>query len=435
MSNFLDKFETNNYRTQQQQRSENKLATDKEGTTTKKEVRLEERNISPHYEEEIVEIDRAFELKQKRKKIMIIVLSLLVGILCLTTFLLFNMTTVPSFVNKKQSDVELWAKENNITIQLDKVYSKQNDVDYVMAQESSTGSYIFKGSTLKFTVSKGADPNEYVQIPDFKTMNQREVEEWIAREKLTNTKIDVIYDQTIPANTFIEAQFGDKSITNETFKRKDILKIIISKGSKPIEKNISVPDFTNKPKEEVVTWSKTNQVEIQFKESADDKITEGNVVSQTVPANEKISTVDKIEVTLSQGKGIKVPDFANVTKTSAVTIAPELQVIVTEVYANVGYGKFISQNVAPGSILTGENKKVEVVYSIGKPFVESLVGKNLKELEQYFSEMNEKKANVSYKIVYESPVDTTVVKGTVIRSSVSNDYIGFGGSVTIFIAK
>lgn len=433
MSNFLNKFETNNYRTQQ--RSENKLATDKEGTTTKNEMRLEERNASLHYEEEIVEIDKAFELKQKRKKIMLIVLSLLVGIVSLATFLFFNTTAVPSFVGKKQADIELWAKENNITLQLDKVYNKEKDVDQVITQESQTGNYIFKGSTLKFTISKGADPSEYVVIPDFKAMSQRELEEWISREKLTNTKVDAIYDPVIPANTFIEARFDDKLVTNETFKRKDSLLLVISKGSKPIEKNISVPDFTNKSKEEVMTWSKTNQVEVQFKESADDKIMEGNVVLQSVPASEKISTADKIVITLSQGKGIKVPDFGNITKVSAPTVEPELQVTVKEVYANVGYGKFISQNVAPGSVLTGGNKKVEVVYSIGKPFVDHLVGKNLKELEQYFSEMNEKKANISYKIVYEPADDVSIVKGTVIRSSVSNEYLGFGGSVTVVIAK
>lgn len=433
MSSFLEKFEKKHYQTRQQYNDD--LVINQEKREIKKHENYDSVTQYNHADDEIIEIDTSFRIKQKRKKIMIAVLSSLAVVVCLLIWLFLNTVAVPNLVNKKQVDVELWAKENNITVQLEKVYSKEQPVDHVIAQETTTGSYVFKGSTLKFTISKGADPSEYIPIPDFKTMNQREVEEWIAREKLTNTKIDAIYHQTIPANTFIEAQFDDKSVTNTTFKRKDILMIVISKGIKPIEKDINVLDFMNKPKEEVLTWSKTNQVEIQFKEVADDKIMEGNVVSQSVPANEKISTADKIEIALSQGKGIKVPDFSNITKTSATTISSELQVTVKEVYAHTGYGKFISQNVASGSVLTGENKKVEVTYSVGRPFVDHLVGKNLKELEQYFSEMNEKKANISYKIVYEASNDSSVVKGTVTRSSVSNAYIEFGGYVTVYIAK
>lgn len=444
MSNFLEKFEKGNY--QKTKKNINKPVARKEEdkeiaiekiSAVSKEIKAKtiQKSKHRHYEEEIIEIDKSFDIKQKRKKVMIILSALLAVILCTGTFLFFNMTVVPYFVEKKQSTAEAWAKENNVTIQLNKIYSKEKELDIIIKQDKTEGTYIFKGSTVTLTISKGADPNEYVAIPDFTIMNQRELEEWIGREKLTNTKIDLVYNPNIPANTFVEAKFEDSSVTNGTFKRRDTLILTVSKGAKPIEKNINVPDFTNKPKEEVITWSKANQVEIQFKESADDKVMEGSVISQNVPAGQKVSTVDVIEVILSLGKGVKVPNFSNVTKTSAITIVPELHVTVKEVYANVGYGKFISQSVQAGTILTGENKKIEVTYSIGKPFIDNLVGKNLKELEQYFAEMNEKGANVSYKIAYEAAPDSTIVKGTVIKSSVSNNYIGFGSTVMIYIAQ
>lgn len=435
MSNFLNQFEQKNYKEVKDERQNltknNQHATDeiKEAKTTGKMQQQSRKD------DEIIEIDKTFMQKQKRKKIIVIISSIIAICLVFTIILFINMTSIPNFINKKQSDLEAWAKENNMTLNLDKIYSKQVNQDTIISQEPNAGNYILKGSTVKFVISKGADPNEYVSIPDLSQMNHKQIEEWIASEKLTNTKVETVYDAKISEGKLIEAAFEDKEVTKATFKRKDILKITVSKGAKPVEKNIVVPDFKGKLKSDVEAWSKTNQVKITFKEKADDKVNVDSVISQSVVASEKVSTEDVIEITISLGKGVKVPDFSTIAKTDAEHSSGELQIVIKEVYSNLAYGKFIKQNVEANTILTGENKKVEVSYSIGRPFVENLTGKNLKEVEKYFSEMNDKGANISYQVIYETVSDPQVIKGTVIRSNISNSYITFGGSVIVYIAR
>lgn len=445
MSDFLEKFNNDNYKKTKQNQVSERLEKQPETIKEKHESLVETSKVDDQkpvkgsrrieHENEIIEIDTQYAKKQKKRKVMTICTIILVLIGLVLSILFFTLTSIPDFKNKKQSALDIWAKENNMTLDIERVYHKDVELDTIISQETAAGSFLFKGSSTKFIISKGPDPNEYVVLPDFQMMNQKSVEEWSNKEKVINLKLEFMYHNDIPTGNIISSKFGDETVTKETFKRKDKLTITISKGVKPIEKNIAVADFVDKPKADVEKWAKSNEVKLVIKEAPSDKIIEGNVISQSVALNEKISTEDTFEITVSQGKGIKVPDFSSVSKTNAQTVDAELTVLVKETYSAVGYGKLISQSVPANTIVTGANKKVEVTYSIGRPFIENLAGKNLKELEQYFADMNEKNAKITYRIFYEAAMDPTVVKGTVTKSSVTNDYVEFGSTVNIYIAK
>ena len=194
-----------------------------------------------------------------------------------------------------------------------------------------------------------------------------------------------------------------------------------------------MPDFNGKQKSEVESWAKTNGIEVTYVEKASSTIATGLVMGQSVAVNEKVAKKSKMEITVSAGKGVTVPDFSQITMSQASSVSG-LTVIVRQVYGDKPYGQLISQSQPAGTELTEkDNRNVEVVYSAGTPYIRDLTGKNEGELQQYFyEEFRSKGAEIYFSSYY---VNSDQPKGTVVKQSAKETWLPLNYTVNIGISN
>lgn len=439
MSDFLSQFEKDKYehRTHSEQspklvvEAEHKDKIIEEDGAINKEQKDNNRAI------ELVEHETVIDSKYNKRKI-VLYISVATTVICLSIIILFvikfaNLVTVKSFTGTSINDAKTWGLKNKIEIEQESEFNLEYNEDMIFFQDKESGKKISKGSILKVKVSKGANPDERIELPDFSTMNLAEVQDWISKNKTTNISIITEFNNDTQKNKFIKKEFKKDIVNESNFTRKDGINIYISKGPEVFEKNIAVPNFKDKSRAEVETWRATNDIQVQYTESGSSETLEGMVISQDIEANTKIAKQDIINIVISKGKGVTVPSFNNISREEAATSIDGLQISVSMKYSlSVEYGKLISQSVKNGVTLYGEDKKVQVVYSEGKPYIEDLNGRTEKEIAPYFYNYASKGANISYNVKY---VDSSQKKGTIVWTSKMEEFIGMNDSIEIHVSK
>jgi len=370
-------------------------------------------------------------------KVLIIVL-ILVGVVaaCLALYFSFrvmNQISVKQLVGVSLGDAKSWALKNRIEFNITEEFSLEHDKDTVFAQSPEDGKKIQKGSTVDITVSKGPDPDEIIKLPNFKDMDSDAIRDWADTNKLKNVSIIQEFSKKVKDGKFIKLEFRDDQVTVENYTRKDIMAIYISKGKKPVKKDVTVPDFSGKFREDVDTWAKKNNIKIKYEKEGSGSVQANGVISQSVKAGKSLAKGGKMTVTLSKGKGITVPDFNTIPMQDVSTVVPDLTVTtLTQYSGKVAYGGVISQSIAAGTKLYGSGTSVKVIYSEGRPFIDDMIGRSEKELPAYFYDFTSKGAEINYSVAY---VDSSEPKGTVVASSKNAEFVDMNLTVYIQISK
>lgn len=385
--------------------------------------------------EEEIEIDQDYRRKKKLRMWLIISGAVLA---CIVIFFIYYMLVhvkVENFVDQPVSEARAWAGENDVEIELEQEYSKEYDANQVISQSVAEGDKIRKGKTLQLTSSLGADPEEVIPLADFSEMTQEEAQTWIDENKAENLQMVTEFSDDIEEGVFIDFSIKDSSIDESEYKRKDSAAVYYSKGEEVFEKNITIPDFTGTAKEEVEKWAESNEIEMTYEESDSDSVEEGNIISQSEEADEKIAKRDKMEVVVSTGEATVVPNFGDLTAEEASMNHPDLNVTVKHAFhADVSYGTMISQSVEPDTKLTGkDDKNVTVTYSQGRPYLHDFRGQSEGDLPRlFYEEYKSKGADINYIVKY---VDSSEVKGTVVDMGVFNEFVPMTYTVEVRISN
>ncbi|WP_430603915.1 eukaryotic-like serine/threonine-protein kinase [Enterococcus sp. DIV0724b] len=386
--------------------------------------------------EEVIETDPTYK-KKKIKKFGYIGLGCIVAI-SLFYFGYYQLThvKVPDFEGKELSEVRQWTTENGVKLQVEQKYDFAKEANVIIHQ-TVKNKKIKKGKELVVDASLGADPEEAVSLPDFKPMKLKEAKGWISEQKADNLAIIEEYSDTIPAGDYIKFEITNKDVKAENYKRKDKAKLYYSKGKEVFEKDIPMPDFAGKTKEEATEWAKKNDITVKIEESDSDKVENGKIISQSIGKDTKVAKRESMTITVSTGKALIVPDFSQFTAEEAESKANGLQVQVKQLFNDeVPYGRFISQSVEIGKKYTEKDEKpvIQVVYSFGKPYIKDLRDNTLEgDLQKiFYDEYQSKGANITYQVYY---VDSTVTKGTVVKMSQYNEFIPSSSVVQIGISK
>lgn len=456
MSDFLSKFNKDNYEDLVNEQTDNKpkekeaveeheeerpTADDKEtpveqDTSAKPESESSiPRSVRRQHVEEDVEIDPDYRKKKRRRLWMVISGSVIAALLIFWIYYMLVHVTVEDFVDQPVSEARAWGKENDIEIQLEQEHSMEYEANQIIAQSVPAEKKLRKGKTLELKSSLGPDPDDVIPLADFSEMNQEEAMDWIEEHKAENLKIVTEYSDDIDEGSFIKLTINDSGIDESDYRRKDNAAVYYSKGEEVFEKDITMPDFTEKPKEEVEEWAEKNEIEITYKEEDSNKIEIGNVISQSEAAEEKIAKRDEMEVVISTGKAIVVPNFWGLTPEEAGSNYPDLDVNVKQVYhSEVAYGTLIAQSVEKDTKLTeDDDKQVTVTYSLGRPYLKDYRGQLEGDLAQLFHEEYQSKgADIDYIVKY---VDSPEVKGTVVDMSTFNEFVPMTYTVEISISN
>src|SRR5699024_2087961 len=159
------------------------------------------------------------------------------------------------------------------------------------------------------------------------------------------------------------------------------------------------------------------------------------IISQSVAADELVARRDEMEVVVSKGKAIIVPNFWGLTPDEATMNFPDLNVTVKSVYhGEVAYGTLIAQSVAPDTKLTeDDDNQVTVTYSLGRPYLRDVRGQLEGDLPSlFYEEYQSKGANIKYTV---KVVDSSEEKGTVVGMSKYNEFVPLNYTVEIRISN
>ncbi|MEI5988711.1 hypothetical protein A5881_000198 [Enterococcus termitis] len=386
--------------------------------------------------EEVIETDPTYRNKKIRKYIYIGLGSLIVVSLLYFGYYQMTHVQVPDFEGKELSEVREWTAENGVKLQVEQKYDFDKEANLIIHQ-TVKNKKIQKGKELTVDASLGADPEEAVALPDFKPMKLKDAKSWISEHKADNLAIIEEYSDKVPAGDYLKFEITNKDVKLETYKRKDKAKLYFSKGKEVFEKDISMPDFAGKTKEEATEWAKKNDITLKVDEADSDTVENGKVISQSIGKDTKVAKKDTMSITVSTGKALVVPDFSQFTAEEAESKANGLQVQVKQLFNDeVPYGRFISQSVEIGKKYTEKDVKpvIQVVYSFGKPYMKDLRDSTLEgDLQKiFYEEYQSKGANITYQVYY---VDSTVTKGTVVKMSNYNEFIPINSVIQIGVSK
>ena len=438
MSDFLSNFNGDNYdrRKQEKEPREPKKEAPKkvkqEVQEKAPEPKLRSRNKT---NEATIEIDPSYK-KQKRKKRRWVILGAIAAVLALGVFY-YQQThvKVPNFIGKNLSDLQVWASENKIKTKIKESYDLAKDANTILAQKQKSGSRIKKGGILNVTNSLGADPKEKIPLPDFMQMNKQQVERWIKEKKADNLSLIEEYSDTIEKGRPIRFEIANAEVTPENYRRKDSAKVYFSKGKQTYQKDIKVPNFLRKPRSEVETWAKNNEINMTYEEKTSNDIPVDSIMEQSIAKDEKIAKKEKMKVTVSLGKGYVVPNFSEYNLDDASSALEGVQIQAKGIYTeNLPYGQLVSQSEEAGKVLSAkDNLTIKVLYSLGQPYMKDLRGTMVEGgLQKYFhDEFQSKGANINYVI---RRVDSDQPKGTVVGMSHFSDYVPLNLTVSIDIS-
>ncbi|NLY39777.1 MAG: PASTA domain-containing protein [Firmicutes bacterium] len=388
--------------------------------------------------DELFEKDPDLEKKRKRRLILIIA-GILVGCLVIALPYYFSRRVkVPDFVKSTPEQVQAWALRNNIFVEIEEEFNLEYNRNLVIAQTPAAGAILFKGGSIEIVVSKGPDPDERLELPNFSAMTIYEIEQWINEHRANNINITRAYDDTIPVNHFIKIEFRDPAVTAENYRRKDRATITISMGPEKFAKDIEVKDFKEKPIAEAESWAESAGIKLQIEEAYSDSVPEGMVISQSIAPGTMIAKNEEMTITVSKGKAIYAPNFAGLSEVEADALAATAGVQVQKVYyyhAKVKAGALISQSINPGTLLEEGRNTIILYYSLGKPYIPdfSLENKTEADVELFFADLNSKKANLKLKRVY--IYDGKTPKGTVIMNSHAGEIVDLDEIVTVTFSK
>ena len=329
------------------------------------------------YKEEVrVKVEKP--KKQIDPKVFIITGVVVVVLGVLSYFLFFApKIEMPNFVGQTKNDVAAWVKQQGITtsgIVFKDEYNFDNDEDVILDQSIEAGKKVKNDVKITFTISKGADPDEKVSVPDIKNMTKSEIESWIKENKLTKAKITTTYNETVEKDKVISYEV--KGVDEADFTRSSTMNISVSKGPQPAG-TVTVTDFKDKSYMEAESWAKTNKINLEKVEVFDDKVESGKIVSQSVAANKTMKQNETLTITVSKGKGVKVPDIYKMNEEEIKTWASTNGIIALNIsskYSNED-GKVLSSNVKPGQTISTSDD-VQITLNAGKYFYADVEGLN-----------------------------------------------------------
>ena len=272
-----------------------------------------------------------------------------------------NLNIVNDFRGKSLTSVVNWASKNNVELNQEYEYSDMIGEYKIISQNLKPGSNP-KNKVLTVSISEGPNPNKDVVIPNMVTWDSERVLEFIKKNHLSNVSVEFIESDKVK-DTLIEQSKSGNS------KRNDEINLKFSLGEDPIGETKLI-DFTNKSEFETIFYLKQHKINYEIKKDFSNKIKRGKVSKQSIKPGTIIKDGEdkKIDITISKGKKIKVPNLKKMDLDSITKwiIYNRLKLELTDKYdEKVKDNHVISSNHKKGDIIE-QGSLIELIISKGK---------------------------------------------------------------------
>ncbi len=133
-----------------------------------------------------------------------------------------NIVSVPNFKSKPIAEAAMWAKENNITLNVTEVFDEYLTPQVIFEQSILAGEKIEKGGTLTVTISVG----EGVTVPSFIGTTAETSANVAAGNGATIGAVTQRYSSSVPKGSLISQSYG----AGVTIKQTDAIDLVYSLG-------------------------------------------------------------------------------------------------------------------------------------------------------------------------------------------------------------
>ena len=217
---------------------------------------------------------------------------------------------VEDFNGKSLTHVVEWASKNNITLIQDYEYSDMIPEYNIINQSVKAGTKVKQIKELTVAVSEGASPNKEVIIPNMVGWDTERVLTFVKDNFLSNVQVEFVESDKAKDTVIEQSKSGN-------LKRSEEIKLTFSFGEEKDKSDVTLIDLVDKSEFEAIFYLKQHSINYELKHDFSKKIIRGNVSSQNKKAGSKIpvDSDDKLEVTISKGPKIKVPDLQKMSMT------------------------------------------------------------------------------------------------------------------------
>lgn len=363
----------------------------------------------------------------KDKSIYKILITLAIGLLVCFNFINdFNILsvkkiTIQNFTNTSLNSLLDWAKDNNIVIEQTYEYSDNVKEFDIISQDVTPGTELSKISTIKIVVSLGPNYDKLVIIPD---MSGQTLDDVLNRKNelfLNNVIIDFEINKDIPKNTVIS-----QSIKGQ-YKRNTQINFIVSLGGE-----ISPTTMVNLKEKslfDAVLWLKQNGIKYKLNYEFNNDIKRDYIISYDIVEGTTISDKDTVNLIVSKGKSIIVPNLLSMKSDDVVKwiASNNLKIEFSDRYdLSIPLGTIISANYK-------ENDEIEV-----GTLIKIVTSKGQLKFPTFNSLSDFRKWANNYGVNYseEYQMNNSVSKGSIIKFSVNtNDVIDINQNIIVYVSN
>ena len=250
--------------------------------------------------------------------------------------------------NKTKFDATLWLKRNGIQYKLEYKFDDNIDKGKVISTDPKEGTIIDqKEMTVTVYISKGSK----IVAPDFTKMTLDEIIDWASKNNIS-LNYESEYNRNVKAGDVIRVSVSKGTIIEEG----TTITVVTSKGSL---KMIDFKDDINKLR----SFAESHGIKLVENQEFSDSVEQGKIIRVSHKSGQVINTGESIEVVISKGKVIKVPNFIGMTESEARNTcnSSSLDCTFSSVYSSKTKGTVVDQNKTVGSEVS---KDTNIVISI-----------------------------------------------------------------------
>ena len=330
---------------------------------------------------------------------------------------------LPDFESKNLTKAINWTEENNIKTEQNFEYSDTEEKYSIISQSKKPETLTKNIKKVDFTVSNGPDYNKDVILTDMTGWNVDDVLKFIDNNFLNSVAINFEENLNIKKDTVISQS------NTGNIKRNTALIFNVSLGDKNSLKPIKLKDLKNESLLHAEVYLGRNGILYELKYDFSNTIKKGNVITSSIKEGTTVKPNEKITLTISKGKEIKVPNLKNKTM-SYITkwmVENNIQINYKDRYDNnIKSGRVIESNYKEGDIIE-EGTTVDIIFSKGP-----LVMKKFDNINDFKSWADTN--GIKYEIKEE--FNDKIEKDKIIKTSIEEGKnINLEETITVYVSK
>lgn len=257
-----------------------------------------------------------------------------------------------NLINKTEFKATLWLKRNGIKYEINREFSDNIKKGKIISTTPKEGVTIKQSETiLKLVISKG----KKIVVPDLMNMSMDDIVKWA-----TDNNINIIYNSDFDS-TVKKGKIKAISVKKDSIIEEDSsITITTSKGA------LKMINYTNTDIEKIRTFALTYKINLNETTQFSTEVESGKIISVSKKPGENVETGETIDMVISTGSSIKVPDFTgmNLSNAKSLCSSNKLDCSVSYTSSSKTKGTVVGQNKRSGSEVV-EGTSVILIVSNG----------------------------------------------------------------------